>query len=209
MPAEPSFESMYVQAGTDFAAIPWAELAPNPRLLRWLERDPPRAGKRGLVIGCGLGDDAQELARRGLEVTAFDVSPTAIRRCHERFPDSDVDYRVADVFDPPPDWARAFDVVVEIRTLQSLEPGTREAAARSIAGLVAPDGRLLVVCFAPEAGQPVSTRPWPVSRAELAAFTHAGLGELSFAQETVGDARRPTFVVTYTGPLRLSAAGAA
>jgi SAM-dependent methyltransferase len=207
MPAEPSFESMYRQAGTDFAAIPWAQLAPNPRLLRWLEQTGAPTGARGLVVGCGLGDDAQELARRGLNVTAFDLSPTAIRRCRERFPDSPVDYRVADVLQPPAEWGRAFDVIVEIRTLQSLEPGTREAAARSIAGLLAPDGRLLVVCFAREAGQPLGARPWPVSRAELAAFTDAGLRELSFAQEAVGDAGRPTFVVTYTRPL--SAAGVA
>ncbi|HEX4010436.1 MAG TPA: class I SAM-dependent methyltransferase [Solirubrobacteraceae bacterium] len=207
MPGEPSFESMYVRAGTDFAAIPWAELAPNPRLVRWLKQMPAPTGERGLVVGCGLGDDAQELARRGLNVTAFDLSPTAIRRCRERFPDSPVDYRVADVFDPPGDWERAFDVIVEIRTLQSLEPGTREAAARSLAGLLAPGGRLLVVCFARETGRPVGTRPWPVSRAELSAFADAGLRELSFARETVGDAGRPTFEVTYTRSL--SAGGAA
>ena len=136
MPAEQSFESMYAKAGTDFAALPWAGLAPHPLLTGWLDelsRFTSRPPARGLVVGCGLGDDAEELSRRGLAVTAFDVSQTAIQRCRQRFPESAVDYLVADVFEPAVEWSEAFDVIVEIRTLQSLPPGTREAAAHAIA----------------------------------------------------------------------------
>ena len=48
-------------------------------------------GKKALKIGCGLGDDAEYLTETGMEVTAFDISETAIRWCHERFPDSRVE----------------------------------------------------------------------------------------------------------------------
>jgi SAM-dependent methyltransferase len=201
MPAEQSFESMYAKAGTDFAALPWAALAPNSLLTGWLDElsafTPVPTG-RALVVGCGLGDDAEELSRRGLAVTAFDVSQTAIQRCRQRFPESAVDYLVADVFEPAAEWSGAFDVIVEIRTLQSLPPGTREAASHAIAGLLAPGGRLLVICLARHGDHPVDARPWPVSRGELSAFTRAGLTQVSLDELAVGDGGRPTFVVQYT-----------
>ncbi len=114
---EVPFETMYAEAGSDFLALPWAHLGPNPFLTEWLDKTPVPSGARALVVGCGLGDDAEELAPRGLRVTAFDISPTAIERCRERFPDTAVSYRVADVFDPPAEWNKAFEVIVEIRTL--------------------------------------------------------------------------------------------
>ena len=36
-----TFEEIYVQAGRDFTAIPWAALAPHPALVAWLDRQPP------------------------------------------------------------------------------------------------------------------------------------------------------------------------
>ena len=72
------------------------------------------------MVGCGLGDDAEELARRGYDAAAFDVIEKAIAWCRRRFPDSAVDYRVADVFALPEEWQRAFDLVVEIQTIESL-----------------------------------------------------------------------------------------
>jgi SAM-dependent methyltransferase len=198
MSGEPTFEEMYAQAGADFTSLPWASLAPNRLLTDWLDETPPAPGDRSLVVGCGLGDDSEELSRRGLDVTAFDISPTAIAGCRQRFPDSKVKYHVADVLDPPGDWRRAFDTIVEIRTLQSLPPGTRDLAARAIAGLLAPGGRLLVICFARDDSHPPDTRPWPVSRRELEAFTAAGLDRVSFAEVAVGDAGRRTFIVGYS-----------
>ena len=115
-----TFEEIYVQAGRDFTAIPWAALAPHPALVAWLDRRPPPAGDPALIVGCGLGDDAEEAARRGYQVTAFDLSPTAIGDCRDRFPGSAVDYQVADLFQLAAGWAARFALAVEIRTLQSL-----------------------------------------------------------------------------------------
>jgi SAM-dependent methyltransferase len=131
---ELTFEEIYVRAGEDFGAIPWAALSPNPALVSWLSQQPSGAGQRALVIGCGLGDDAEGTARRGYEVTAFDLSPTAIRHCHERSPGSAVDYQVADLFHLPDVWNEAFSLVVEIRTLQSLPLPQRAEATAAIAG---------------------------------------------------------------------------
>ena len=104
------FESFYASASDDLSQIPWARLSPRPLLVRWLDAEPPAEGTPALVVACGLGDDAEELARRGCVVVAFDVSPTAIDVARRRFPHSRVSYRVADLFDLPLDWRERFQV---------------------------------------------------------------------------------------------------
>lgn len=171
-----SFEEMYAAAGEDLGSLPWANLGPLPELVEWLDGEALGAGRPALVVGCGLGDDAEELARRGFAVSAFDVSPTAIGRARERFPDSTVDYRVADLLDLPGEWSGRFELVVEIRTLQSLPVEIRRDAATAIAGTVAPGGRLWLFALARDAHAPGETRPWPVVTEELAVLVSAGLG---------------------------------
>jgi hypothetical protein len=191
---ERSFEEMYAAAGEDLAALPWANLKPFPLLVEWLDREGPGAGGESaraggedaaagsagasaaaLVVGSGFGDDAEELARRGFEVTAFDLSPTAIARTRERFPESAVDYRVADLLDLPAEWRERFDLVVEIRTLQSMPTGDRAVAAAAIAGTVAPGGLLWLFALGRDSHLPGETRPWPVTAEELAVLEAAGL----------------------------------
>jgi SAM-dependent methyltransferase len=196
--SERPFEEIYAEAGERLDAIPWASLVPSPSLVAWLASETaptPVPGARALVVGCGLGDDAQELRSRGWETTAFDISPTAIERCRERFPGSAVDYEVADLFDLPRAWDRAFALVIEIRTLQSLPLAVRAAAVDAIAGTLGPGGRLFVRCFGRAGGQPVGRRPWPVSRDELARFERAGLRALSFDEGE--ENAEPTFTVVY------------
>jgi 2-polyprenyl-3-methyl-5-hydroxy-6-metoxy-1,4-benzoquinol methylase len=168
------FEDVYRHAGDD-GAIPWAALAPRPALLEWLGERPDRPGASALVVACGFGDDAEELARRGYRVRAFDAAPTAIARCRSRFPGSAVDYRTADLFALPADWVGGHDLVVEIQTIQSLPLSRRAAVISAIAATVAPAGELFVRASARGDDEPVHGRPWPVSRAELAGFTASGL----------------------------------
>ena len=144
--------------------------------MTWLDQQPPPAGDRALVIGCGLGDDAEEAARRGYRVTAFDLSPTAIRHCQERFPRSAVDYQVADLFQLPSAWTAAFRLAVEIRTLQSLPLPQRADATAAIAATVRPGGRVFVHCLARDDDEPPVSRPWPVSPGELSGFSRRDCG---------------------------------
>ncbi|HZC61313.1 MAG TPA: class I SAM-dependent methyltransferase [Streptosporangiaceae bacterium] len=195
-----TFEEIYVQAGQDFSVIPWAALAPNPALVAWLDQRPPPSCDRALIIGCGLGDDAEEAARRGYRVTAFDLSPMAIRHCHERFPRSAVDYHVADLFHLPARWNEAFSLVVEIRTLQSLPLPQRAAAAAAIAATVRPGGQVFVRCLARDDGEPPVSRPWPVSRGELRGFIKAGLREAEFADQPAAEAHGRFFTAVYARP---------
>jgi SAM-dependent methyltransferase len=147
----------------------------------WLDREMPAGeGKRALVIGCGLGDDAEELARRGFAVTAFDISPTAVEWCRRRFKHTRVSYVVADLLAPPGAWQRAFDFVHEVYTIQAMGLELRERALRQVADFVAPRGLLLVVCRARDDDAPQVELPYPLSRHELDLLRHLGLRERSF-----------------------------
>ena len=199
--AEVGFEEIYARAGADLESVPWASLAAHPALVAWLDGAPEGSpGAPALVVGCGFGDDAEALAARGWAVTAFDVAPTAIKHCRRRFPASSVDYRVADLFGLPGGWQHAFELVVEIRTLQSLALAQRAAAALAIAGTVRPGGRLFLRCLARDAADPVNARPWPVSRDELRPFTDAGLDELRFHDEPPASGHGRSFTVVYQRP---------
>jgi 2-polyprenyl-3-methyl-5-hydroxy-6-metoxy-1,4-benzoquinol methylase len=195
------FEGIYTLAKGNADAVPWASLSPHPALVQWLEEEPTvLPGQRALVVGCGLGDDAEELARRGYAVTAFDLSPTAIDWCWQRFPNSEVDYEVADLFRLPAEWAGAFDLVVEIRTLQSLPPSSRVAAAAALAAMPSPGGRLFVHCLAGRDYERANTRPWPVSRAELHAFVDDGLVEVELREDHLDRGGERCFRAIYQRP---------
>jgi SAM-dependent methyltransferase len=175
------FDELYRDAKGEAAAIPWARLAPSRLLVDWLTaREADVRGRRVLVVGCGLGDDAQAVAARGAAVTAFDLSPTAIDWCRRRFPDSRVEFVVANLLDAPPAWRGAFDLVVEINTLQAMPVALREPAAAALASFLAPAGTLLIICRARDDGQTVEGPPWPFTSAEIAAIGGGQLEQVSF-----------------------------
>lgn len=170
------FDAVYATAEGDAGGVPWADLQPHPVALAWLDQQGVQGEKRSaLVVGCGLGDDAEELAGRGFQVTAFDVSPNAIAWCKQRFPASPVDYLVADLLDAPARWHQAFDFVLEVYTLQALPRRLRTRVIASVAQFVAPGGQLLVVCRGRDPQDDPGTMPWPLTRDELDHFERVGL----------------------------------
>ena len=177
------FEQLYQNAQGDGKAVPWAVLQPRPAFLQWAQHiNLQGVGRRALVIGCGLGDDAEELARRGFQVTAFDLSPTAVAWCQQRFPQSTVTYVVADLFTAPAAWQGAFDFVLEIFTIQALPIAMRQATIAAIANFVAPDGELFVFCLGADQPDGRTGPPWPLTRAELDYFRTCGLTEVSLEE---------------------------
>jgi ubiquinone/menaquinone biosynthesis C-methylase UbiE len=170
------FEPLYSSAAGNPARIPWADMRPNPNLVSWLKANPTSARSgNALVVGCGLGDDAEALAARGLSVTAFDISTTAIEWCRRRFPGSIVDYQVADVCNLPADWFDKFDFVFEAYTLQVLPRDVRVRACDQIVRCLGPAGQLLVIARARETHEPEGDMPWPLTRADLSEFERMGL----------------------------------
>src|ERR1700722_5441280 len=196
------FEALYKEGEAGESVVPWADRETNSGLIEfWRARPQATDGKKALVIACGLGDDAEQLAAWGFETTAFDISVTAIRIVTMRFPKSEVKYREADLFHPPAEWERKFDFVFEANTVQALPASIRAQAIQKIAGFVGPEGRLLAIVRGREAHEPEGEMPWPLTRAELAEFVRAGLAEESFEEYFDNEdppARR--FRVVYTRP---------
>jgi SAM-dependent methyltransferase len=175
------FEAFYRDAGGDPARVPWADRAGHPLLAAWLA-GAPGAGRRALVVGSGLGEDAELCSRAGYEVVAFDLAPTAVRMCRELWPGTRVRYVAADLLAPPAEWLAAFDLVVEVYTLQALPLELRERAIARIAGFVAPRGRLVVVTMGRGDEELPAELPWPLSRTELARLELCGLEPVSFRE---------------------------
>jgi len=179
------FELLYQEGEAGKSIVPWVDLCTNPYLLGfWKARPQQTAGKSALVIGCALGDDAQQLAAWGFRTTAFDISETAIRAARKRFSSSTVEYVAANLLDPPSTWRGTFDFVFEANTLQVLPSELRLRAVENIAGFLCPGGLLLVIARGRESSDPEGQMPWPLTRAELLAFNTAGLEELSFEDLT-------------------------
>jgi 2-polyprenyl-3-methyl-5-hydroxy-6-metoxy-1,4-benzoquinol methylase len=176
------FETLYAEAEGNLDAIPWADRKVNPWLLDWIATSQLNLQDlRVLVVGCGLGDDGEYLARFGAKVTAFDLSQTAIDWCHTRFPDSKVNYQAVDLFTAPAAWKLGFDLVIEIYTIQALPANIRPNAIESIGSFVAPQGKLFVVCRGRDPIDACDSLPFPLTKNELHKFIDTGLTEVSFA----------------------------
>src|SRR3954465_4931034 len=181
------FDELYTAASRGEAELPWARNVPNVELAGWLS---PGEGRRALVVGSALGDDAELLASAGWAVTAFDVAPSAGEAARARFPESTVDYVVADLLEPPGEWHQAFDLVVEIINIQAMPRDFRPAALTSLAGFLALGGTMLVSEVAEENFDmpPGASPPWPFSRAEIESVAQDGVKLLSL--ETIRDGAR-------------------
>jgi SAM-dependent methyltransferase len=193
------FDELYRRAEANADNVPWSRAGPHPGLEYWVARAATNPGK-AIDVGCGLGDNAAYLAELGYEVTAFDLSETAIDWAKQRFTGSGIDFVTADLFALPAHWRGAFDLVSEVYTLQALPADLRQGALEKIAGLPAPGGRIVVVCMARDEDEEPDGPPWPLARSELDGFMAAGLQEALFADVVLGENRRRHFVVEYRRP---------
>ena len=140
------FEELYAAAGDDPDGIPWFDGLANPLLLRWLETQAEGGGRKALVVAMGLGDDSEELARRGWQVTGFDISPTAVDWCRRLHPDSKAEYLLGDLTDLPKEWSNYYDLIVEVYTLQALPKSLHSQCFAQLQRSLKSGGRLVLVC---------------------------------------------------------------
>ncbi|MGI9034974.1 MAG: class I SAM-dependent methyltransferase [Pyrinomonadaceae bacterium] len=175
------FDALYREAAGDTEKIPWADLETNPSFKAWLEKNEMSgAGKTAAVVGCGLGDDAEELADYEFEVTGFDVSPKAIEWAEKIHPNTKVNYLTADLFALPDELKNKFDFVLEVYTIQALPLKVREKAIKAIAELVAPDGELLVIERGVDEDETTENPPFPLWKSQLENFIKSNLTEIEF-----------------------------
>lgn len=99
--SEDRWEGRYIEGDT-----PWDSGRPSAELMRVVEGFSVPISP-ALELGCGTGTNAVWLASRGFQVTAVDVSATAIQRARERARAAgvEVDFRRLDLKQERPDIA--------------------------------------------------------------------------------------------------------
>ena len=170
------FEQLWSKGRAGEIPVPWDTGQAHPLLAEWIgAREAAGPAQRAVVVGCGLGADAELVATRGFDTVAFDVSPSAIELARERHPDSPVKYEQADLFELNEQWHQAFGLVVDVYTVQALPVSLRHQASAAVADLVAPSGTLLLLMSAQDDDTDTQGPPWPLSRRDIDAFGSQGL----------------------------------
>ena len=183
--------------------MPWANMKTHPFFTGWLEQN-PQAGDRklALVIGCGMGDDAIELEALGFQVTAFDVSASAIEHCKERFPLSKVKFERADLLEDQSQWQRKFDFVLEIYTVQAVPPKYEKKLIQNISNFVAPGGQLLVIAVVGGEQRAFDNGPpWLLTPEHIDSFVSCGLKIIGkVVEKDPSESDEDIYVTTFNRP---------
>lgn len=99
------------------------------------------AGKRVLDVACGAGKGTQMLALAGAtSVTGLDIDPEIVRYATLRHGCDRTEFVCADAIEYRPD--QPYDLIVSFETIEHVPDAGRFLAG--LAGLLAPDGELLV-----------------------------------------------------------------
>lgn len=199
------FDRLYAEGVAGETTLAWDTTEPREPFAAWLESSTAHAdgtGRSALVIGCGLGADAAHVAARGYHTTAFDVSPTAIEVATQRHARPRLRFVVADLFDLPAAWIGAFDLVVDVYTVQALPRSVRSAAIDAVASPVAPGGTLVAIHAIDDGADPVpDDPPWPLTRAEITAFgTRGGLELVTLDERDAPGSYSRTWVAEFRRP---------
>jgi hypothetical protein len=170
------FDRLYAEGESGEISMPWSRGEPHPLLRAWAESTGVSgAGRSAVVVGSGLGADAEFVASLGFDTTGFDIAETAVRLARQRHPETIVDYRVADLLALPGDLVGAFDLVVEVFTIQAMPDPPRTDAIAGVRSLVAPGGGLLTVEFR-NVGSPLDEGPpFPLTRETMESLAGDGV----------------------------------
>ncbi len=127
---------------------PWMNPYKFPWIMERIEAEATRLkGKRLLEIGCGMGYDSLEFIKRGVRVTAIDLTPNAVEFCKRHFEvvgaDAD-EVRVGNALDLPfPD--RSFDAVWSNGVLHAT--GDTQKSIDEVWRVLKPGGRAIISHF--------------------------------------------------------------
>ena len=139
--AAATWDQRYSDPDFVFGTEPNAYLADQAGLLR--------PGKKALAVATGEGRNSVWLARQGLSVDAFDISPVGVNKARRLARDSGVDvaYHVSGCDDWP--WqAQAYDYVVAI-FVQFADPEMRDRLFASMVQTLKPGGVLVLQGYTP------------------------------------------------------------
>jgi cyclopropane fatty-acyl-phospholipid synthase-like methyltransferase len=138
---------------------------------------------RVLDVGCGTGENALYFAAQGMSVLGVDVVPAAIEQARTKAEERGLPavFFTGDLTAPGPVALseEKFDTVTDVGFFHALSDEHRAVWVRRLAGLLAPGGAYVMLCFSDKV--PGAFGPRRISEAELtAAFTdEAGFSELT------------------------------
>lgn len=138
----------------------------NARLDHEQQGEPPFG--RALDIGCGTGDHAVNLARRGWDVTAVDFVPRALESARVKADKAGVQVRwvEADVTDMADRVGNEFALLLDVGCFHGLKPQQRPAYVQQLAAVTRPGSTMLMLAFQP-GRRPPAPLPRGASRQEL------------------------------------------
>ena len=137
-----NWEARYAgEGGYLFGRAPSGFLTENPWALS--------SGATALAVADGEGRNGVYLAERGLAVTSFDLSETAVARARALADGRGVQIDAHLSTWEDWDWSRSFDLVVAI-FVQFVPPAERPGFFSRLGEAVAPGGRLLLHGYTPE-----------------------------------------------------------
>ena len=127
--------------------MPWEKGEGSPGLVDFLAAHPQLPEGRVLVPGCGTGHDALSWARRGFQVTAVDLAPSAIRAARERFAAAGLagEFLSADFLRDG--GLGTYDWVFEHTLYCAINPAERDLYADAVRRAVRPGGHFLAVHY--------------------------------------------------------------
>jgi 2-polyprenyl-3-methyl-5-hydroxy-6-metoxy-1,4-benzoquinol methylase len=141
---DPSFfEAMYASADHH---DPWrfaTEHYEQDRYRTLIDRLPARRFARCLEPGCSIGELSALLANHSDRVTAFDVSPTAIRTARARHGGESIDFHLAAFPDDLDRFPGSFDLVCLSEICYYLTTERLTVATAAVATRVVPGGLVL------------------------------------------------------------------
>ncbi len=171
-----------VYRNSDVTDLPWyTPLLDTDFELALKARLPP--GVRVLDLGTGPATQAIALARRGYEVVASDVAPSAITKAQHAAAREHVriDFRVDNILDSRLDESLV-DAVMDRGVFHTLPPESRPRYVTAVRRILRPQGYLFLKAFSDK--EPRQEGPYHISPAELRAQFEGNFEVLSIADAT-------------------------
>ncbi len=142
-----------------------------------------KPGSRVLDLGTGPGTQAIALAKRGFEVVATDIAPSAVRKAGHLAAREGVriDFRVDNILDSRLEDA-SVDAVVDRGVFHTMDPGARPRYVHAVRRILRPGGYLFLKAFSNKETR--QEGPYHFSPTELRSYFEDAFEVLSIEDAT-------------------------